>query len=372
MGRKKKPSKSDARGYSQGPAKPNPKPSTSSLKQTTHDQMRDLLDQFSTATSLASTDSANIPSNRFPSKLSNVVFQLDELGFTEAQTERAVLALRYEITLENALDYLCLNLDTLELPPLFTEGSLREELNTETTADSLVVVSNDGRGGKNDVMEFESNVLAAPKVKAKEVNDVDNEKQKQKEWLLRQYEYEEEEEEDIIDRAGDVDGSSSQARELTSEEKELQKKEQELKELQDDLNNDANNYMRSKQEIKALQIEAKKLKQQVEGLKKKIERNQKKKAKEEDATNEEESGLLDNGDDDENCGGFFDLFGESQNEDGSSTTHIQDRPLQQSKQLLDFPIPKGWTGTTPEKKLDEVCRKQKLPRPKYTKLPRSV
>ena len=336
--------------------------------------MKELLGQFSTATSIPSTDTSSVPSNRFLSRLSNIVFQLDELGFTEDQIEKAALALRYEITLENALDYLCLNLDTLELPALFTEGSLREELNTETTADSLVVVSNDGGGGKNDVLEFESNVLIAPKVKEKEVTVVDDEMQKQKEWLLSQYEYEEEEgeEEEVTTDNIDVDGSSSQTRQLTPEELELQQKEEELKELQDDLNNDANNYMRSKQEMKAMQNEAKKIKQQVEGLRRKIERDQKKKAKEVDPTSTDEIQLEHNDEVDENCGGFFDLFGESQNQDEDSTAPVHDMPCQQPKQLLDFTIPKGWTGTTPEKKLDEVCRKQKLPRPKFTKLPRLV
>ena len=40
-----------------------------------------------------------------------------------------------------------------------------------------------------------------------------------------------------------------------------------------------------------------------------------------------------------------------------------------AEEHLDYPIPKGWTGTTPEKKLDEVCRRHNLSKPKYTKLP---
>jgi hypothetical protein len=370
MGRKKKPSISDNRGYSQGPAQP--KQSTPALKQETHNQMKELLDQFSNSSIHQPSEYTTGPSDRFPSKLANIVSRLDELGFTERQIEQTALALRYDITLENALDYLCLNVDTLELPSLFTDGSLREELNTKTTAESLVIVSNENKGVvKSDEIEFEANALAASKVQEKEVkpND-DDEKRKQKEWLLRQYEYVEED--DAVAQENAQTESALQSQSMTSEEQELLEKEKELKALQNDFANDANNYMRSKHEIKALQVEAKQMKQRVDGLRRKVERVKRQQQKETEA---EQAGDDDsNADVDEGDGVFFDLFGESQQDEESEPTSAEKLPNQQQqpRKLLNFPIPAGWTGTTPQKKLDEICRKQKMSQPKYTKLPRLV
>ena len=374
MGRKKKPSKPDSRGYSQQ--------STPVLKQQTHNDMKELLQQFSNPfihnndNNYPSDSAAAGPSDRFPSKLSNIMDKLEELGFTEAQIEQTALALQYEITLENALDYLCLNIDTLELPSLFTEVKLREDLNTETTAESLVIVSNNDKGIErtDDEIEFEDNVLAVNRVNKRDQEDiVDEDKQKQKEWLLRQYEYEEDGEDSINDNVA-IDDTTEHARILTPEEQDLFVKETELKELQDDLNNDANNYMRSKQEIKALQIQAKKLRQQVEGMKKKMERTQRKQQleafKSDEVTDTLAHTLGKSESEDENGGGFFDLFEQSQEDDAVIAEEKPDQHL--PKKMLDYTIPKGWTGSTPEKKLNEICKKQKLPKPKYTKLPRLV
>jgi hypothetical protein len=339
------------------------------MKQQTHDQMKELLDQFSKQSINKPNDNANAaPSNRFPSKLANIVDRLDELGFTETQIEQAAVGLRYEITLENALDYLCLNIDTFELPPLFTEGSLREELNTKTTAESLVVVSNHGRGERREESrEFETAAMTFPPSNdAKCETNVEDDKQKQKEWLLRQYEYEEGDQDEASNET-EVE-STLHTHTLSSEEQELLVKEKELKELQDDLANDANNYMRSKQEIKSLQIQAKKLKQQVDGLRRKVERIQRQVQQEKIQIKKEEE-VTDNVEEEE-CGGFFDLFDESQQDNDKN--FAEDKPHKEPRKLLNFTIPKGWTGTSPEKQLDEVCRKQKLPKPKYTKLPRLV
>ena len=148
----------------------------------------------------------------------------------------------------------------------------------------------------------------------------------------------------------------------------MQDKERELKDLEEDLSNDANNYMRSKQEIKALQIQVKKMRQQVAGLRRKVNRAKAIQKKEQQQHADDESALNTDDNEDENSGGFFDLFGQTQDE--VSPTKEKTQQPKQSFKVLDFSIPTGWTGTTPEKKLDEVCRKQKLPKPKYTKLPR--
>jgi len=359
MGRKKKISKSDARGYSQGPSPPKLK-STSTLKQQTHNEMKELLSQFPNQSHHQPLDNSCVPSNRFSSKLSNIVDKLDELSFTETQIERTVLALQYEITLESALDYLCLNVDTLELPPLFTDRGLREELKTETIVESFVVLSNDGK--RTDRIELEDNILAATKVHIKGNKGVkeDDDKLKQKEWLLRHYEYEDEEQTDNAV----VEEVMPQPQPLTPDEQAFIEKEKELRELQEDLNNDANNYMRSKVEIKELQIQAKKLKQQVDGMKRKVERNQRQLD-----VNIIEGAEVNQNDHEENYGGGFDIFGWQRNDDAAPTVETSHQQ-QTRKKPLDYTIPKGWSGTSPEKKLEEVCRKQKLPKPKYTKLPR--
>jgi hypothetical protein len=306
------------------------------------------------------------------------VDKLDELGFTNDQIEQAAIALQYDITLENALDYLCLHVNTTELPPLFTEASLREDLMTVSTAESLVVVNNEKHGdasrSENCVdREFDCrNVTALPRVtKCVEDHAKENDnRSEQKEWLLRQYEYEEDDSEVATNSAG-INDTKSQALPLTTDDQMFAEKEKELKELEDDLNNEANNYMRSKQEIKDLQIQAKKLRQHVQGLKRKLERNrtaqkqqhhQESKQPEERETTEHETA------DSEDCGGFFDISGETGQDDESAPAE-QNQPQQQRAKLLDYPIPKGWTGTTPEKKLDEVCRKHNLLKPKYTQLP---
>lgn len=367
---KRSANKSAVRGYSQGPAASAPKQQQreriTALKQETHSHMKELLDQFNPSTETPSSVAA-APSDRFPSKLSNIIDKLDELEFKDSQIEQCVLSLQYEITLEGALDYLCLNIPTLELPPLFTEGSLREDLKSETTAESLVVLNekfagaaalHDGRDGS----EF-NNVLASPE-DVKQQEDVNDRRAEQRKWLLKQYEYEDDNQHQITD----TDIADNYFQPLTPEEEELQDKERELKDLEEDLSNDANNYVRSKQEIKALQIQVKKTRQQVDGLRRKVNRAKAIQKKEQQQHADDESALNTDGNEDENSGGFFDLFGQTQDE--VSPTKEKTQQPKQSFKVLDFSIPTGWTGTTPEKKLDEVCRKQKLPKPKYTKLPR--
>ena len=121
MGRKKKSSKSnDGRGYSQGgpqrqqsssssSAAAHKKSKAPSVSTRTHGDMKDLLDQFGNsassniAESSAASSSAS-PSDRFTSRLSNIVDHLDELGFISDQVESVVTSLQYEITIEGALD----------------------------------------------------------------------------------------------------------------------------------------------------------------------------------------------------------------------------------------------------------------------------
>ncbi|KAL3799147.1 hypothetical protein HJC23_002275 [Cyclotella cryptica] len=55
-------------------------------------------------------------------------------------------------------------------------------------------------------------------------------------------------------------------------------------------------------------------------------------------------------------------------DDKRAPTKEKQRQLQHAV-LMECPIPNGSTGATSEKKLEELCRKHKLPKPKYTKFP---
>jgi hypothetical protein len=187
--------------------------------------------------------------------------------------------------------------------------------------------------------------------------------------------------------------------------------ERELDEADADLKNDVNNYMRSKQETKELAIHVKKLKQQVGGLRKRVEKQKEKqsisvvkpepvavaesgdKQSREHEEDCETGGLFstekEEDEDEEYGGGIFDRTAAGAGKNDSSATStpttngimangvdvsalaITPPPLKN----VDYSIPKGWTGTTPQKTLNEWYQKRqkgkatKLPKPKYHKLP---
>mmetsp|Transcript_42443 Transcript_42443/g.89122 ORF Transcript_42443/g.89122 Transcript_42443/m.89122 type:complete len:1576 (-) Transcript_42443:115-4842(-) len=521
MGKKKKASqkRNDARGYTQGgggappPSQQHQKqkqkqPSSSSSsssstnatttggggsKQTkskapsvstkTHDDMKELLGQLDTTPNINNSSSSSTttvpPSDRFASKLTNILANLDSLQFAHPQIERAVLALQYDITLEKALDWLCLNLSTLELPALFTEGGLRRDLREVTTAESLTVLpqqkqkqkqtkkKEEEEGGapeKNDIAS-ENNVLdvghrlkllsssknddnaenngngGSREAKRNEVEENKEENAQHKKWLLQQYQYEEDEEEDNNNNNNDngeedeatiiqslnIAGASSPTNNAakaaattteatattteaiiqTPEEQQLITEEQILATLQADLANDANNYMRSKFEIKQLTKEVKVMKQKVAGLRKKVERHKKalqrrqqmdeppqmqqKQGEEAECKRTNKSAVVDETEEEEEeeyGGGFFDMFAQKEDDDDDNeneeTTATDNNAAQdatkqsattttkqQQQQLLyNLTIPNDWTGSTPQKKLEELLKKKKLPRARYTKLPR--
>lgn len=397
MARKKKPAqkRNDARGYSQGTQTQQKQPAptkATSLSTKAHNEIRDLLGNLDVNdTTTANNDTLTRPSNRFESRLSNVVDRLKDLGFTDVHIERVVVALRYEITLELALDWLCLHLETLELPTLFTDGSLRDNLARVTTEESLTVLKMNPVASQTN--NTKDNVLATPASEEsdkKREADAQKEKERQKEleekeerkrWLLQQYEYDEEEEEDAGESetqpeppppvASQEPVGAPVAPSLTPEEEMLLEQEKKLKEMEADVNNDANNYMRSKQEIKQLKNDLKIFKQQVAGLRKKVEREKARREKAEQEAAALESHVAKEEEDDEeaNGAGMFDLFGASRDDEeekDESTAAVTPQPRRKPQ---NYPIPKDWTGITPERKLDEVCRKLQLPRPKYTKLP---
>jgi ATP-dependent RNA helicase DHX29 len=462
MARKKKSKKAaDTRGYSQGGvpsmvAKGSSKTTTSSsfsskppthddvnkttidLKQTSTSSTTDTAvtnnSSSSTAQSLSSSSPpATATYKKFHNKLSTITTTLLSLQFTFPQITAAVCALQYEITLESALDYLCLHLSSNELPNLFCDGGLMYDLvggEDEEDGDGrrsrkLTVVkvdksivhpegnssssSNGDDGEKEESGGAEENILIVPRQQQQEEEEdkalLEEEKQRIKEkeerknWLLRQYEYEEDhDDDDNNDNIGCSNKEQSpsktshhrqQQQELSPEEIQLQTTQTKLQLLEEDLANDANNYMRSKVEMKQLRNEVKKLKQVVAGLERKVERmkaEERKRRNELEVMNREGEDGGEEEEEEEGGGGMmFDLFGNQNDDDDDdgndvvgtneqdssppSTTTAAATTTSTTKSLEDYTIPTGWTGTTPQKKLDELLKKQQLPRAKYTKLP---
>ena len=471
MGRKKK-SKQDARGYSQGPTAAPHRPSqTSSSSSSANnnikrekkkiDNTRNAINSKSTNVISSHDKSSTISNNdkkstsnkpsilhnnllpspssstptptttlhtpvKFHNKLSTIVQTLHSINFTPSQIECVVLALQYDITLETALDWFCLNLDTGDLPSVFVDGRFLEN-GEEKEKKKLTVVKMSGMNERQEC-ELEENVLDVDVVVGKKseesgMDEMDGrmklreeeeervkkkeeeeEEQKQKNWLLQQYEYEEEEDDDVdvvVDNKGDTNNVATKEDIPTKEEEEqqqqspeqirLQQEETKLALLEADLNNDANNYMRSKFEMKQLQNEVKKMRQIVNGLRRKVDRM--KKAEEEqrrrrrEIEREQEVNDKEDEEEEEQGGGMFDLFGNNNDDEededdattkesspsaNTTTTSITTTTTTATTTISDYTIPSGWTGTTPQKKLDELLRKQQLPRPRYTKLPANL
>jgi ATP-dependent RNA helicase DHX29 len=344
-----------------------------------------------------------------------MVDRLLGLGFVDSQIERTVQELGFRMTLETALDWLCLNIPTVELPALFTDADLRDSFTTVTTADSLTVLTFDKPSiADRDGRPFERSVASQPPTTFIQTPIVDsdleeaeqNETKTKKALLLDRFQYVEAvvdgNEEDEHHSSGEkgeppttttptsagVVLQSPQERALTQQELELAQRESELHEMQlelqamkDDLHNEANNYLRSKQEIKQLGIETRqfgvavtKKQRIVEGLRRKL--NQTKPVpppqKDQRVDNSKED------DEDEQCG-VLDLFGGDQNEEdedaqpfnaASNPPEIVTEPAgaQPSESRIDATIGIDWTGKTPQMILEDLCRKKKVSRPKLTKL----
>eukprot|EP00985_Skeletonema_marinoi_P019452 scaffold11150_cov203-Skeletonema_marinoi.AAC.2 len=445
---KKKKSKKDTRGYSQGPAAAavrsspsqsssatsavnninvNPNKTTSaSSKQSHPTDMKGLLNQYlptpTQQPQQPQQQSSTQPQStiKFHNKLTTITTTLQSLHFTPTQIELVVTTLQYEITLDAALDWLCLHLDTMSLPRLFVDSGVRllESSDGGEGEGRLTVVSvkavernDDGHGGGEGVKE--SNILDVvtnndeERVKQEEMDrklkqieeEEERVKEERKNWLLQQYEYEEDDDEQ---QEGEADGSNNvittneesvaattKEDQQSPEEIRLHQEQTKLHTLESDLNNDANNYMRSKFEMKQLQNEVKKMRQVVNGLRKKVERRRAEERKrvaelqqqvEKLEVEQVEVGVEE---EEEGGGGMFDLFGNNNDEEdiddnaatsnqatSSPTTATTTESITTTKQL-DLTIPTNWTGTTPQKKLEEVLKKQQLPRAKYTKLPKN-
>ena len=451
---KKKKNRNDTRGYggAKGPQN-GPSQSAASSKDVvvtkqTHEGIQSLVDQLKSsqiqsnvpddnaknATLSSSTASSALPTAestiRFIPKLTKIVDRLIDLGFeydpdedkntTKSNCgrcflEEMVAALGYGITLESALDWLCLNVPTLELPPLFTDGNLRNNLLHEerqgttsedntSSSSSLTVLKfvsstplTESRSGlpteaetakKEEEIkqnEIERRQQQERMEKRKQDKQIAKEKAEAEERaaakkkVLEQYaEYADESESDEEHIGGNNDGATDTRIPLSPQEMDLLGKKRELNELEVDLGCEANNYMRSKQEMKLMRNQLKKLKQQVAGLRRKVEniRRQREKEEEESKPQVNEESEDETGGDFFGGGGFFgeaDADEDEEDEDEEDEANVEGRAQmadaeEAAKVLIDCPIPKGWTGTTPRKTLEDTCRKQKLGKPKFLNL----
>jgi ATP-dependent RNA helicase DHX29 len=457
MGKSKKKKRNDVRGYGagKGPKIPASQSAASSkdmvVTKQTHEGIQSLVDRLkssqidpvfqnsSVGTSKNENSAPPAPPTanstiRFVPKLTKIVDRLIDLGFrydaendesvadkknNNCHLEAMVVALGYGITLESALDWLCLNVPTLELPPLFTDGNLRNNLMEEarqgggntrngsegTDRSSLTVlkfVSSSSSTSQSQSMspikgkntnqeevaktkELERQQQQERMQKIREDKKIANEKaeaearEAAKRRLLEQYaHYHDDSDSDEGVVGDDSNRAGSTETPLSPRETELLTKENELKELEADLACEANNYMRSKQEMKLMRNQVKKLKQQASGLRRKVEnekREREREQREKEDTLKKETEEEENGGDFFGGGGFFDNADEDEEEEEENVeetteTNADSAADANRKPLLDCPIPSGWTGTTPLKILEDTCRKQRLGKPTFLNLGR--
>ncbi len=322
------------------------------------------------------------------------------------------------LSLETALDWLCLHLSTEELPRLFTDADivsggdeklsvakvnanveLGDKSSSETNFTKMTTIEdtmpthtttfNRDMTRRNDngvtlkpvdIVSPASKATEKAKLDQNEMNDEDNEAATRKQWLLQQYQYEDEDEGIGNDEKAEAKNqiTLSTPLEKSVEERRLEKLEIQIKEDRESLNDEAANYMRSKYEIADLKKRLKKSEQQAKGLRAKI---QKKKAKEAELA---KAAMIDGDDtpeEDEEYGGgggggLFDLFGANEETDeptdtvAASTTTTDEIPsVKKFIAPLSADIPNSWSGKTPKEILLEHCRKRKIPKPTFSKNP---
>jgi DEAD/DEAH box helicase len=393
-------------------------------------------------TSLFPSDISSMASDRFEKRLAGVYDHLVHYGFAlQPQIHQVVAVLGHDITVTRALDWLCLHLDSTELPPLFTEGQVRESLLKQQQQQS------------NSSSSFTPNVWIAPALvlavddsaldrqspeppttpdHAAEANEgtgddddddahtdtADDEQgddaiyqAAEKGRILEMYQYEEQDHKKGNEES--VQQPQHPQELLLPDGERLKAAEQELAMARADAQDEASNYMRSKYEIKQLQKRVQQLQKHVSGLQRKasqareaataaaaattaattIAQNEEnmEMQQQEQAETLQQKDRAGNDDDcnDDDSGGLFGMFGvddtatadistgdkeKSQsdtNQDLSSNSYTNDDNSDTNIVVPEDAIPKSWTGKTPKEVLEDWCRKQKLPRPTFTKQPQN-
>lgn len=353
---------------------------------------------------------------KFIKKVSGIHDTLIDLSFTEEQIKSALLALGAangsDFDLELSLDWLCLNLSSEELPSLFIEQDVQiraleeggisvhvvkggERRRNVATSQVDVGSDNNERESANELVDMVSAAsLSATKYDDTTTNNcVDDEEHKAKRaLLLAQYQYEDESDaehntHDQIAEDSATEDKEYQVEEVTTpEEKKLAELERQISEDTATLNDDGALYMMSKYEIGDLKKRIKKLQGQAKGLRGKVTKiraaREKKRQEENGALDGEEEevsaalNIFGGGGDDTEDGGHSDIFTSTSTSD-ADVQPKEPPPLRYlgrkySTVSTTAPsIPKDWTGTTPKQVLEDYCSKQKLPRPKFSKLPQT-
>jgi hypothetical protein len=363
-------------------------------------------------------------SKRFFKKIETLYDQLIRCKFTEEQIDTVLQALVVSssnsfttsdtdlFALEAALDWFCLNLPPEELPALFTEQEVREAAVQTGTEVEIMKLESLVYTGDNPV-QFDAsvdqhllvdNAAQIEDDESKQAEAIEKE-EAQKAWILNQYQFEDPEEpqsgtatETLLEDVQQIISEEAEAAPLSPEELRLIKLEKEVDEMRASLNDEASNYMRSKHEIKDLKKQFSMLQGQAKKLRGKVSKIQvasESTAREveqqpmpsgiDTSNNDEERYIITADEEESDLGvtlGMFDEPGESDvfpmlvEPAAKESTGV----VEEIKETMDDPfrlssteesIPKGWTGTTPKKQLEDWCKKQKLPRPTFTKLPRS-
>jgi hypothetical protein len=412
------------------------------------------------ATSSSSSSATGLPLRRRVEKLYHALTHLG-FGLDHIRAAAAAGALSTG-SVPTALDWLCEHVESTELPRLFVEAWVHNADTMSSNApysslpESLVVIRPTISANSTTTLEEkEASFWPAPPRSSLEgsvplVADDDDEAAaaaaaaRSKAWLLQQYQYEvddddlEEEHADapihnLVQQQAEPERTEplsrcdsslhvavvadpvhsanvdSVATEPTTtidvstrdNEAKLQQWRVELSELEADVANPANNYMRSKLEIKQLQQHVKKLRQQVQGLERTLERRRHTSRPLEPnaaatpnasttrdtaaATPDSEPHpadadpvLTNNDEEDDGLGALFDGLDEN---DASAATDGKDpaQPMEppdaeealEDKDHVPIPkdsIPSTWTGKTPRAHLEEWCRKEKV-KPNFQKLP---
>ncbi len=248
----------------------------------------------------------------------------------------------------------------------------------------------EGTNRENNFLPFKDDKQPTPAKQIEEeettADNISNKEEMKRLWLLSQYQYEEDDAEVKEEsKWGSEDGESNQqeleqeskeARQKFPEEIRLEKLEEEIQEMKLDVNDDANNYIRSKHEIADMKKRLKKMENQAKGLSakvaKKIEVYESSRFKDSEDQNSIEKN--EEGGEEEEAGCGFDLFGEAGESRCSVNTDSADAhsTIINKIEYVNVEIPKGWSGKTPKQMLLEHCRKNKWPKPSFSRMENTI
>ena len=388
------------------------------------EHLQSLIDVSSSSSSSAhhsslptTTWKVDTTTKEFYKRIDSLYHTLLQIGFKDHQVESIFIGLtkapiqqqqqKQQYTIESALDWACLQLPTQDLPPIFTEGHLRDAIMQESKTSTIQVlqVATVRSGSSATTFWNEETPTVADTTTAVEnlhLNDASKTtvetslpeifvmEETDKTWILNQYQYESDNDNNDNDEpsADPAATPSSSFQEdvivMLPEQLRLTQLEQDIQILQSDLKDDATNYMRSKQEIKEMKKSLQKLQGERNKLNTKLAKLLISSSKLEEpiimtrhvVPDEPLPGKQD--DEDDNCI-IFDMFQESDialkipptpivQDEVNEQQSVEDStdPFQLSSR--EASITKDWTGKTPKQLLEDHCKKNKIPRPSFIKV----